>query len=164
MTEISRLQPAPNVVQSLCPTPLLYDTIFDMQHIKQHWIVGTVVHGDGRGHELGFPTANLRLEDERQRPEDGIWAAWAKVADSSQTLKAVMHIGPRPTIPNADATVEVHLLEIEHIDLYGQKVSFSPVRKLRGVEKFKSMDDLADAIAGDCRDAMIVLKDRSPLL
>lgn len=127
-----------------------------MEESKLRWISGLVVPGDGRGRTLGFPTANLWLDHEVEKPEDGIYAAWVMIEHDPRLFRAVMHVGPRPTVAGED-TIEVHLLESDYIDLYGKKLLFSPVKKLRNVEKFESLDDLLDAIADDCRIALKLL-------
>lgn len=128
-----------------------------MDQPERHWIAGLVVPGDGRGRTLGFPTANLWLDHEIEKPEDGIYAAWATIEHDTRLFRAVVHVGPRPTIAGVEDTIEVHLLESDYIDLYGKKLLFSPVKKLRKVEKFESLDELSDAIADDCRIALKLL-------
>ena len=121
------------------------------------WIDGVVVHGDRRGKELGFPTANLVLDKETMRPADGIWAVWVKLADSPPVLKGVMHVGPRPTIAGAAPSVEIHILDMTDTDLYDKPLSFATVKWLRGVEKFSGLQALTDAIAADCDAARTAL-------
>lgn len=128
-----------------------------MDEPKRQWVAGLVVPGDGRGRALGFPTANLRLDQTDQKPADGIYAAWAMIEGDRRLYKAVMHVGPRPTIAGAPDTVEVHLLESDYLDLYGKRLLFSPVKKLRNVAKFESLDDLSAAIADDCQNALKLL-------
>ncbi len=135
-----------------------------MDDVKRHWVAGLVVPGDGRGRALGFPTANLWLDHEIEQPENGIYAAWAMIEHDPRLFKAVMHVGPRPTIEGAGATIEVHLLESDFIDLYGKKLLFSTVKKMRDVEKFESMDDLTSAIKDDCHNALKLLVDAPKFL
>lgn len=135
-----------------------------MDQLKRHWIAGLVVPGDGRGRTLGFPTANLWLDHEFEQPEDGIYAAWATIQHDNRLFKAVVHVGPRPTIDGAEATIEVHLLDSDYIDLYGKKLLFSPVRKIRDIKKFESLDDLSSAIADDCQHALKLLVEAPKIL
>jgi riboflavin kinase / FMN adenylyltransferase len=112
------------------------------------WFSGTVVRGDGRGRKLGFPTANLRLDNDAQRPADGVYAAWVKLG--KETRRGAVHVGPRPTFAGAAPTVEVHLLDFPDRDLYGERLSFQPVERLRGIIKFDSAEELSVALKEDC--------------
>lgn len=119
-----------------------------MPNINTQWLTGTVVRGDGRGRGIGFPTANLKLKKEKQRPADGIYAAWAEV--EGQTHPAVGHVGPRPTFPRATATIEVHLLDFPDRDLYEQSLKVQFVQKIRDIARFNSIAELVTAIQHDC--------------
>ena len=105
---------------------------------------GTVVHGDGRGgKELGMPTANLEIaEPEKLIPFEGIYAVRAN------GLPGVMHVGPRPTIHGAGSALEVHIFDFAG-DLYGQVLTVEFVARIRGVERFESMAELAAAMQAD---------------
>ena len=106
-------------------------------------VTGTVLHGDGRGRELGMPTANLGVADPRKLiPLAGIYAV------RLNGLPAVMHIGPRPTIEGALPSLEVHVLDFEG-DLYGQDVTVEFYARLRDVAKFESLGELAAAMQAD---------------
>lgn len=136
-----------------------------MDHKPENWIAGVVVPGDGRGRKLGFPTANLRLLKESQRPADGIYACKVKIQGGEKhVFQGVMHVGPRPTIEGASPSVEIHLLGVSHMDLYGKKLWFSPVKFLRNVKKFNSLDELTQAIRQDAHDALLFLKETLPFL
>lgn len=115
---------------------------------------GISVHGSGRGRELGFPTANIALDDSVKRPADGIYAAWVRVSppvSGRESHMAAVHVGPVPTFNVSTSTIEVHLLDFGDQDLYGSTFSVELVKKIRDVETFLSTDDLKDAIAADCR-------------
>lgn len=119
---------------------------------------GTVVHGDGRGKGLGFPTANLDLDHELS-PPNGVWAARVRLLDrpASEPLLAVTNIGHRPTLHGQRAdlgppVVEVHILDFEE-DLYGQRAAVEFVAFLRAEERFASVDLLVAAIKADISTA-----------
>jgi riboflavin kinase/FMN adenylyltransferase len=125
-------------------------------------ILGTVVHGDARGRELGFPTANLDLHHELH-PPPGVWAGTARVLDRegapSRSHPAVANIGFRPTIGGEAPErplVEVHLLDFEG-DLYGRQVELIFAAKLRGERRFGSLEELTRAIASDVAAAREIL-------
>jgi riboflavin kinase/FMN adenylyltransferase len=117
---------------------------------RPHELRGPVVHGDGRGGpELGFPTANLDLPPDLQLPAHGIYAAWYLRPDGSRHAAAV-NVGVRPTFyERADtALVEAYLLDFEG-DLYGEAARLQFVARLRGEERFSSVDALIAQMHAD---------------
>jgi len=119
-------------------------------------ITGIAVRGDGRGRLLGFPTANLKLDDESQRPADGVYACRVKLEE--KLYKGALHVGPRPTFAGAVPTVEVHILDFPDRDLYDTMISFQPAVRLRDIMKFASADELQEALARDCAMAASALR------
>jgi riboflavin kinase / FMN adenylyltransferase len=115
---------------------------------------GTVQKGDGRGRELGFPTANLLLDDPlKLLPADGIYAVRTVIDGAARD--ALLHLGPRPTFDSAAVTMEVYVLDFD-ADLYGRSLEVSFCARIRGVEHFGSADALVRAMTAD-RDAAIAL-------
>ena len=116
---------------------------------------GEVVHGNGRGAGIGFPTANLDLDHELV-PPNGVYASLITLLGDEgpgAVLHSVTNIGHRPTIagdPEAGSTpvVEVHVLDFEG-DLYGQRAALEFVEYLRPEQRFESVEDLQQAIAKD---------------
>ena len=124
---------------------------------RPHEVRGVVAHGDERGRELGFPTANVSVPGEILLPADGIYAGWFERADGT-VWPAALSLGRRPTF-YAEAHVsllEAHLLDFEG-DLYDEAVRVRFVRFLRGEVKFNSVDELVDQIGRDCSDARAIL-------
>lgn len=116
---------------------------------------GTVARGDGRGRELGFPTANLVLPDPAKLlPLEGIYAVRADYDGSLRD--AVLHLGPRPTYASAAPTIEVHILDFA-ADLYDRSLEIRFCGRLRAIERFTSEAALAAAIEADCAAARRVL-------
>jgi riboflavin kinase / FMN adenylyltransferase len=111
---------------------------------------GLVVHGDKRGRELGFPTANLQPVNELL-PAHGIYATVATV--NGVQYQSVTSIGVRPTITEGASAgkviVETYLLDLS-MDLYGQSVRLGFVEWLRPEEKFDTLEALTAQIARDC--------------
>ena len=108
-------------------------------------LTGTVVPGDGRGRELGFPTANLRVDDQDKLvPAEGIYACHATVP--AGRFMGALHIGPRPTFPGAGTAVEVFLLDFEG-ELYGCDIRLELVERLRPVAAFASASELVETDA-----------------
>jgi riboflavin kinase / FMN adenylyltransferase len=122
-------------------------------------IDGVVVEGDRRGHELGFPTANLRTDNELV-PPNGVYATFAHVGDLVH--RGITNIGVRPTFGESTAvSIETHILGTP-LDLYGQHLRLSFVLRLRDERRFDSADALAAQIATD-RERAEALFDRLSL-
>lgn len=118
-------------------------------------ITGTVVPGDGRGRELGFPTANLRVSgSDKLVPREGIYACYVTVP--AGRFMGALHIGPRPTFPGVDDAVEVFLLDFDG-ELYGCEIRLELVERLRPVAAFDSADELAEQMRADVRRTREVL-------
>ena len=83
---------------------------------------GVVVHGDHRGRELGYPTANLRWTGEPTVPADGVYAGWLRVLDSGPDLPAAISVGTNPQFDGQERRVEAYVLDRDDLDLYGTEV------------------------------------------
>jgi riboflavin kinase/FMN adenylyltransferase len=120
---------------------------------RAYSLAGTVVRGDGLGHQLGFPTANLDTSG-LALPPHGVYAVHAETG--GRTCRAVLNIGHRPTLqdPNPQLRVEAHLIDFAG-DLYGQEVELAFVEKLRAEKKFGSLGELRHQIAQDILDAQM---------
>ena len=100
---------------------------------RPYTVWGRVVHGDHRGRTIGFPTANLELENELM-PAHGVYATTVRVFEGDRLAKRVWHavanVGTRPTFEAGRVLTEAHLLDFEG-DLYGQRLALSFVRRIR---------------------------------
>jgi riboflavin kinase / FMN adenylyltransferase len=116
---------------------------------RPHEVRGKVEHGDARGRDLGFPTANVAVPASICLPADGIYAGWYERPDGSVHPTAIS-LGRRPTFyAEADASLlEAYLLDFEG-DLYGEPAKVRFVRRLRGELKFDSVDALVEQIGAD---------------
>jgi riboflavin kinase/FMN adenylyltransferase len=104
---------------------------------------GTVVHGDKRGRELGFPTANVVPDPAIVLPSHGVYAGWAN------GHPAAINVGTRPTFDGDDtALIEPYLLDFDG-DLYGQTLAVQFVRRLRDELAFDSVHALIDQMRHD---------------
>lgn len=120
-------------------------------------IEGRVVAGDGRGHSLGYPTANVLLGD-YLRPASGIYAVRAGFDDGTWHDGAAS-LGTRPTFGGDELVLEVHLFDF-HGDLYGRHLRVSMVEYLRQEETFEGIGPLKVKIAEDCERARLILRRR----
>lgn len=119
--------------------------------LGHHYVIdGTVVKGAGRGRGQGFPTANLRSDNELL-PPDGVYATTATV--NGIIHASVTNIGVRPTFEAAgERTVETHVFEAVG-DLYGQHVRLAFIQWLRDEQPFPDAAALTRQIAADCAQA-----------
>ncbi|GAB3027320.1 bifunctional riboflavin kinase/FAD synthetase [Niabella terrae] len=122
---------------------------------------GEVVHGDKLGRELGYPTANLKIENpEKILPADGIYAVYAalKQADGSfgPRIKGMMSVGFRPTVDGSKRVVEVNLFDFS-ATIYGKTLRVYVKQFLRAEEKFDSLEALVRKIDQDKQDSLKVL-------
>jgi riboflavin kinase/FMN adenylyltransferase len=100
-------------------------------------IEGVVVEGNKLGRTIGFPTANILME-EYARPAFGIYAARTRLADGRE-VPGVAYFGRRPTVDGIDVRLEVNLFDFDE-DLYGQTLEVDLVSLIRGDEKFDTLD------------------------
>lgn len=124
---------------------------------RPYSIRGVVVKGDGRGRQLGFPTANLAgFPPDKLLPPPGVYAV--RGVTRTGIHGGALHMGPRPTFQGAPPTVELHLLDFSG-DLYGEEVRVDFVRRLRGVRPFDSAAALVNQLRADVVDARRVLEE-----
>lgn len=116
---------------------------------------GIVVKGDQRGRELGYPTANLKLE-ETIHPAYGIYAARVQIVGEDEWFESAVNIGIRPMFEVPVGQVEAHILDFDR-DIYGRILRVQLVKRLRGEAKFNSLEELIAQIDLDCEQARSVL-------
>jgi len=120
---------------------------------RSYCLVGKVQAGDQLGRKLGYPTANLDVRG-LVLPPGGVYAAHAKAGGTIH--RAVVNIGPRPTLQNPlpQLRVEAHLLDFKG-DLYGEEMELVFVDKLREERKFPSLEELRQQINRDIQEAVL---------
>lgn len=114
---------------------------------RPYGISGVVVRGDARGRELGFPTANIAVPDGVAVPADGVYAGWLVRADGSR-WPAAISVGTNPTFDGVERRVEAYALDVE-FDLYDERITIEFAERLRGMEKFDSVDELVTQMGRD---------------
>jgi riboflavin kinase / FMN adenylyltransferase len=108
---------------------------------------GTVVKGDQRGRELGFPTANIVPDDRLAIPGHGVYAAFAN------GVPAAVNVGIRPTFETGRGVlIETYLIDRDE-DLYGRNLRVAFVDRLRGEKRYSEVDDLVTQMHRDVEDA-----------
>jgi riboflavin kinase/FMN adenylyltransferase len=122
---------------------------------RPHRVDGVVERGDMRGRELGFPTANLRTEAWTAVPADGVYAGrvvrldeWGRTMPGDPLGIAAISVGTNPTFEVRQRRVEAYVLDFAG-DLYGATLGVEFVRRLRGMERFDSVDALVQQMRAD---------------
>ncbi len=118
-------------------------------------IRGIVQHGDKRGREIGYPTANLPIEH-YLRPKYGIYAVTGRILSTGQELKGAANIGVRPQFDPPKELLEPYFFDFSG-DLYGQEIEVAFHHFLRGEAKFDSLDALIEQMERDCERAKDLL-------
>lgn len=109
-------------------------------------VEGVVVHGERRGRQLGYPTANVRHHELAAVPSDGVYAGYMHVAGTRHA--SAISVGTNPTFGGQARTVESYLLDFDD-DLYGQQVRVDFVQRLRAMESFDGVAGLLAQMADD---------------
>ncbi|HEY0500201.1 MAG TPA: bifunctional riboflavin kinase/FAD synthetase [Kutzneria sp.] len=121
---------------------------------RPHRLEGIVVRGDGRGRDLGFPTANLSTPKFAAVPADGVYAC--RFLQGGQVRDAAVSVGTNPTFSGRERRVEAFVLDVDE-DFYGQRVALDFVARLRGQLKFDASDDLVVQMREDVERARRLL-------
>jgi riboflavin kinase/FMN adenylyltransferase len=122
---------------------------------RPHRVEGTVVHGDHRGRELGYPTANLSTTPHAAVPADGVYAARLVVAPYTShavSYPAAVSVGTNPTFDGQERRVEAYALDETGLDLYGTHVAVDFVDRIRGQVRFEGEHALTELVAQMARD------------
>ena len=119
---------------------------------------GPVIHGAGRGRQIGFPTANVQVLSDVVVPKDGVYATWVTIEDEPTRYPAMTYIGPRPQFDNGPRSVEPNLIDWDG-DLYDKLIAVHFVRWLRGDARFPTLDDLIAQMRQDQQKTTAALAD-----
>ena len=119
---------------------------------RPYRLSGTVVVGKRLGHTIGFPTANVQMEQYKFLPKGGVYVASARLSDG-RIYRSVVNIGTQPTTPGThNLAVEAYLLDFNE-DIYGQHLALDLLAFLRPEKKFASIEDLIRQIGMDADTA-----------
>jgi riboflavin kinase/FMN adenylyltransferase len=159
LTTISPVEIDKKVVSSSRIRAALSDGDLDQVNLllgRSYFINGQVVPGDGRGHTIGIPTANLSIWLERALPKSGVYASKANV--NGHTHGSVTNIGIRPTFNSQQKhlQVETHLLNFDG-QIYGQEIQLEFISRLRDEKRFPSVEALVNQITRDISEAKRIL-------
>jgi len=117
---------------------------------RYYSVTGTVVRGQQLGRQLGFPTANVRTHPRRLLPADGVYVA--RLCAGGPPMPAVANLGVRPTVDGAQRVLEVHALDWTG-ELYDREVRVEFVDRVRGEQRFPSVEALKEQIGRDVERA-----------
>jgi riboflavin kinase/FMN adenylyltransferase len=121
---------------------------------REYGLSGVVVPGDGRGKQLGIPTANLAFWPKLLLPANGVYAAYASV--DGRRIPAATNVGYRPTVDGKTLNVEAHLLNFDG-DLYGHEIHLDFVSRIRDERKFPDLQALVAQIHRDINKVSTLL-------
>lgn len=118
---------------------------------------GTVIHGEKRGKEIGYPTANIKPEHlQKVIPKDGVYAVRVRVMDN--WFKGMMNIGTRPTFQDKMRTLEVNLFDFDQ-NIYGKEVQIRFFNRIRDEVKFDGINELIQQLQKDEKRARELLEE-----
>lgn len=123
-------------------------------------MTGTVVHGDHRGRDLGYPTANLQTDPGMLVPADGVYAGWLEA--SGVRYAAAISVGTNPQFEGSELRIEAYCIDREGLDLYGLPARVTFTRRLRGQAVFDSLEEFLEQMAQDVEQARFVLEGAIP--
>jgi riboflavin kinase/FMN adenylyltransferase len=119
---------------------------------------GVVVRGDRRGHELGFPTANVPVPSGLAVPADGVYAGWVTRLDPpSLQWPAAISVGTNPTFDGVERRVEAYVLDRDDLELYDVEIAIDFYARLRGQVKYAGREALIKQMHADVEEARHLL-------
>ncbi|MCQ2269949.1 MAG: riboflavin kinase [Bacteroidales bacterium] len=122
--------------------------------MEESRLSGMVVRGLQNGRQFGFPTINVRLNADCHWDEVGVFAA--KVTLRGQSYNGMMYVGTRPTLNLTEKTIEINLFDFDG-DCYDEQVDVCVGQKIRGEQKFASIDDLIFQLKKDKNEILQLL-------
>jgi riboflavin kinase / FMN adenylyltransferase len=124
-----------------------------------YFFKGNVIEGNKLGRKLGYPTANLQIQDpDKLVPSNGVYAVEAQIEGESRVMKGMMNIGNRPTVDGTRRSVEVHLFDFDE-DIYNRHLKVHVRFHLRSEVKFEGLEKLVEQLHKDKENALSKLAD-----
>ena len=122
---------------------------------RRHWVNGPVVHGDKRGRELGFPTANVAVKKNIAVPREGVYAGY--LIDQDTRYPAAISIGTNPQFEGTEFRVEAYAIDQTDLSIYDHPVRVEFVERLRGQATFPSLEIFISQMGNDVDQARDLL-------
>lgn len=145
------------MTREVCSSSLIRQALLqgDIDHANQllghsYSLTGNVVRGNGIGHTIGFPTANIQPDPHKLIPKSGVYAAQVRNHKAQVgNYKALVNIGTNPTVGNSHITIEAYLIDYKGDSLYNQTLTLSFAHRLRDEIQFHSLTELQQQIQND---------------
>lgn len=118
---------------------------------QPYFVIGRVAHGQQRGRNIGFATANVEYSQDKLKIKSGVY--YTRVSVDGVWLKAVTNVGAHPTFDDINFNIESYILYYKG-DLYGKKINIKFLERIRDIQKFSSKEELADRISKDVHFAL----------
>jgi len=157
---ISEIHPVVHLNNQIISSTKIRHLLIDGQLEAANMLMGRpfrlcskVVHGDERGRLLGFPTANLAIENHQVMLPNGIYVV--HVFFRGKIYRGIANIGTNPTFNGVNRHIEVHILEFKQ-DIYDELITIEFVQKIRDEEKFSSVAQLVKQIELDIKQAITI--------
>ncbi|MFW6390135.1 MAG: bifunctional riboflavin kinase/FAD synthetase [Halanaerobiales bacterium] len=150
LTVIKNIQDSATRISSTLIRKLISDGELEQVSLllgRLYRIDGKVIKGFGRGRDLGFPTANLKLDTDYCLPPGGVYACY--VYHNSKQYPGVVNFGYNPTFGGINYSIEVHIINFDNQDIYDKKISIELIKKIRDEMTFNSSDNLIKQINKD---------------
>ncbi|MDN5770621.1 MAG: bifunctional riboflavin kinase/FAD synthetase [Microlunatus sp.] len=121
---------------------------------------GVVVRGDRRGHQMGFPTANIKPAPGLLVPADGVYAGWLTRLDRADAPRwpAAISVGTNPTFDGVERRVEAYVLDRDDLELYDVEIAIDFYARLRGQVKYRGMEALIEQMHLDVDQVRHILR------
>lgn len=112
-------------------------------------VSGTVTQGQRLGRTIGFPTANIDLNNENKLvPKNGVYAVYVTLPNNPVPYKGMLNIGDIPSIAEKDWAIEVHIFDFDQ-EIYGEKIHIDFVKRMRSEKKFADLEQLSAQLSRD---------------
>jgi len=122
----------------------------------EYFLTGNIIQGKQLGRTIGFPTANLKIDENYKLiPKNGVYIVKSLI--DGQTIFGMMNIGFNPTINGKKQSIEIHYFDFNS-DLYNQKIKVSILQRIRSEQKFESVDLLKEQLKKDKKTALSFLQ------
>ena len=118
----------------------------------EYFLTGNVIQGKQLGRTIGFPTANLKIEENYKLiPQNGVYIVQSTI--NQKTVFGMMNIGFNPTVAGQNQSIEIHYFDF-NTDLYNQEIRVSILKRIRSEQKFESVDLLKEQLEKDKKTAL----------
>jgi len=133
------------------------------EYLGYNYVInGMVIKGNQLGRTIGFPTANLKIEEDYKLiPKNGVYIVKSNI--NQKTVFGVMNIGTNPTVNGEDLSLEVHFIDFD-VDLYNSKIEISVLERIRDEQKFDSIELLKLQIQKDKETAISFIEKTTKFL